>query len=600
MCDVHTPQGELEALSALIARVNSSLDLDEVLEHATGVCTTLTGCAGALLYLWDEEQERLVIRGASDGYRHWIGEFSLALGEGLTGWTALNRSAGIIADDPLSDPRYKLVPELEDTRFQSVLTLPVVGHDEALVGVLTLHTTAPHEFADDDVRLLETVASLVAGAVENAKLHRRALRSVEVFRSLAELSRQLTSPAQSRERLQRLARTALELLDAAAVAVLRLDESRNRLAVETWVGGGRGGRTEGVRAEGLWSRLLGGGPVSVAVPLEDPLVRQLGLRPEPRSLFAAPLIFEGRPTGLIACYATERRSLGDENLALLGTIANHAAVALEEDRLRSAVDERAQVRALFDALRNGEPVSGADRLGLQLEEAHAVVVADVQGASDSGTFWPSVARAVDDVFPGSLTESRGDSLAALVPVRSEAWERLLDELLAGTLADTDPQGDLDAAAGFSDSTGRAGDYALAFRQAHMACSIARASRAGRRVRGFTTLGAQRYLWAISQERDPDPLELRVRELLEIDRTRGSELFRTLEAYLDNQGNAKRTAAALYVHRNTLRQRLARIRTAIELDPTDSAVWLDLALAVRLIRFRGLDVHAAHRSGANMS
>ena len=94
VCEVHTAPAldrlsarprEVEALSALITRVTSTLDMDEVLDHATWVCTALTGCAGALVYLWDEEQDRLVIRGASEGYRHWIGTFSLRLGEGLTG-----------------------------------------------------------------------------------------------------------------------------------------------------------------------------------------------------------------------------------------------------------------------------------------------------------------------------------------------------------------------------------------------------------------------------------------------------------------------------------------------------------------------------------
>ena len=79
---MHTHSTEFGALSSLIARVNSSLAMDEVLDQATEVCTSLTGCAGALVYLWDAEQERLVIRGASEGYRHWIDVFSLAPGEG--------------------------------------------------------------------------------------------------------------------------------------------------------------------------------------------------------------------------------------------------------------------------------------------------------------------------------------------------------------------------------------------------------------------------------------------------------------------------------------------------------------------------------------
>jgi len=124
-------------------------------------------------------------------------------------------------------------------------------------------------------------------------------------------------------------------------------------------------------------------------------------------------------------------------------------------------------------------------------------------------------------------------------------------------------------------------------QAQVACAIAGGSGGRRRIRSHRGLGAQRYLWTISKERDPDPLELAIGRLIEIDRRRGSDLFRTLETYLDQQGNARQAAAALYIHRNTLRLRLRRIAELVGLDPTDRGSWLDLVLAVRLIRFRAL-------------
>lgn len=578
MCEVHTARpSELEALSTLIARVNSSLDVGRVLEHAMEVCAELTGCEGALVYLWDEEQQRLVVRGAVEGYRHWVGAFGLELGEGLTGWTALTRRPGIIAEDALADPRFKLVPELNDSRFQSVLTVPIVGREDRLVGVITLHTVAPHEFSEDDVRTAETVASLVAGAVENATLHERVLRSMKVFRSLAEASRQLTVAAHAPQTLQRLALTALELLDATLVVVLRYEERTARLVVETWVGGAGGGvPVDSLPADGRWLRLLGGGPASVALDGDDPIANRLGGRLELRSLFAAPLSFAGRPAGLLCCYSPERRSLAEDNLALLGTIANHAAVVLEEGR-SAEPDRGSLVRDLFDELRAGGMPSGrAAELGIGLAEPHAVVVVE---AGDGGVLPPAarVREALRRVFPGSVVDG-GRPLCALVPVRSEQWAVLLEDTLASVLAGTG------AVAGFSDSTAGSSDYALAFRQARMAAAVAHTAR-GRPVRAYAGLGAQRYLWAISQERDPDPLELAVSRLRDLDRTRGSDLFRTLEAYLEHQGNAGRTAVALYVHRNTLRQRLRRIRDLIGVDPADPAAWFELQLAVRLIRFR---------------
>jgi DNA-binding PucR family transcriptional regulator len=216
---------------------------------------------------------------------------------------------------------------------------------------------------------------------------------------------------------------------------------------------------------------------------------------------------------------------------------------------------------------------------VRLDEPSVALVAEaVEGPAAAG--WATLAGELTQVFPGTVTDARR-TFTALVPIRSEQWAALLEEATGRALAASS------SVAGYSDSTGQSGDHALALRQAWMACAVARSSGPARRVRSYASLGAQRYLWAMSQERDPDSLELALTQLRELDRRRGSELFRTLEAYLGRQGNARQAAATLYVHRNTLRQRLRRIREVIDLDPADPASWFELELAVRLIRFREL-------------
>jgi GAF domain-containing protein len=571
VCGMHT-----DPLPELIARINSSLRLEDVLDHAIAVCAQATACEGALMYLWDEEQGRLVVRAAVDGYKHWIGGFGLELGEGLTGWTALTRRVGVITEDVRSDPRYKAFPELNDLRFQSVLTIPVVGRADDLVGVLTLHTTAPHEFSRENVSTLETIATLIAGAVENARLHGQAVRAMKVFSSLADLSRQLALAAHAPGTLQRLALTALELLDAALVVVLRLDGAREHLVVETWVGREQRVGAASVPVAGAWGRLLAGSSASVVLAPDDPLVRGLGLSLEPRALFTAPCLLEGCANGLLCCFATERRELGEDNLALLATIANHTAIALERHAAEGQGEQR-KLWALFDGLRAGELPHDAPA---GLSEPHAVVYAERARTEESG--WSELTRRLAARFPGTLADERA-TFAALVPVRSSTWAALLER----TLAEAFGGPAIDAVAGFSDATAGLGDYGAAFRQARVACAVARASGPAGRVRAYASLGAQRYLWAISQERDPGPLEVALERLRELDRTRGSDLFRTLETYLEHQGNGQRTAAALYVHRNTLRQRLRRIGELLGVDPSDPAMRFDVQLAARLIRFREL-------------
>lgn len=63
---------------------------------------------------------------------------------------------------------------------------------------------------------------------------------------------------------------------------------------------------------------------------------------------------------------------------------------------------------------------------------------------------------------------------------------------------------------------------------------------------------------------------------------GDELIRTLEAYFERNGNLKKTANVLYIHRNTLLYRLERIKeiTGLDLDDPETRLALQLTLRIR--------------------
>lgn len=80
------------------------------------------------------------------------------------------------------------------------------------------------------------------------------------------------------------------------------------------------------------------------------------------------------------------------------------------------------------------------------------------------------------------------------------------------------------------------------------------------------------------------IEATVGRLLEADRKRGSALASTLLAYLDHGHNARRTAEALGVHVNTVRQRFEQIEDLLG-DWSAGNRALDLHLALRLWTLR---------------
>jgi DNA-binding PucR family transcriptional regulator len=100
---------------------------------------------------------------------------------------------------------------------------------------------------------------------------------------------------------------------------------------------------------------------------------------------------------------------------------------------------------------------------------------------------------------------------------------------------------------------------------------------------YRGLGPYRYsLMADDSVRDQH--QEQVERLVEYERRKGTQLLGTLEAFLDHRGNLVRTSRRLYIHPNTLRQRLQRIEhvAGIDLERED---WLSLAIAVKVVKLR---------------
>ena len=83
----------------------------------------------------------------------------------------------------------------------------------------------------------------------------------------------------------------------------------------------------------------------------------------------------------------------------------------------------------------------------------------------------------------------------------------------------------------------------------------------------------------------DRMRAAVDALIAYDTRRRTALLDTLERYLAERRSVIESARALYIHPNTLRQRLGRIEelTGLELDRDDL---LSLELAIKLARLHG--------------
>ena len=117
------------------------------------------------------------------------------------------------------------------------------------------------------------------------------------------------------------------------------------------------------------------------------------------------------------------------------------------------------------------------------------------------------------------------------------------------------------------------------REAADAARVGRSLVAGGGAVAYEQLGAYRYL--VHMERDEAPRDRyrqAVEKLADYDRRHGARLVETLEQFLADRGSVSASARALYVHPNTVRQRLERIQRVTELDlPEEDLLSLELAL-----------------------
>jgi two-component sensor histidine kinase/putative methionine-R-sulfoxide reductase with GAF domain len=354
--DVDATERHLRLLTETIEAVNSTLDLDEVLSLVASKVADALGADACFVYLFDERSGELVLR-ATQGTR--VEEMTrtpkMRPGEGITGSAAASREPIMIAEKAHLDPRFKAFPNLPEDEYESILAVPILAR-EKLAGALNVRTRAAREFTPAEIDLLLAIAAQVAQTIEHAKLYREAQRRVDELEALARISEAVSESLYLEESLEAIVKTTMGAVGATGAALVLED---GKIA---WPEGRAG--TYAVRLPLRWKR---------------------------------------RQIGELVC--DRDTPFTDEERALLGSIAHHAAVALEHGR---AVMRGVLAQEIHHRVKNNLQTV-ASLLRLQARSADAV---NPRKALDDSVNRILAIAAVHEV----LTEHRDDDveLAELV------------------------------------------------------------------------------------------------------------------------------------------------------------------------------------------
>lgn len=177
---------ELSLIQELGKAINSSLDLDSVLNYFIDMTTRITDSDRATLMLYNDVTGELYVEVSRGFDESGIKDIRLKIGEGVAGRAAEMRRP-LKVDNTGKCDDYKELPKISRKSDLTLISAPLVNKDN-LVGVINCERvlTKKGPFTIENLDLLETLASQASIAVENARLYHNLLNVyLETIRSLA-------------------------------------------------------------------------------------------------------------------------------------------------------------------------------------------------------------------------------------------------------------------------------------------------------------------------------------------------------------------------------------------------------------------------------
>ena len=163
---------ELRALGEVSQAVNSTLDLNEVLNTIVTKAVQLSETDAGAIYDYDETKKEFGLRstyGMDEDMIAAIKERHVRISDPGIGQAALQRTPVAIAD-VRDQPASEIFDMVMRAGFRALLIAPLLGAEQRIVGALVVRRKRPGEFSKQTIDLLQTFGAQSVLAIQNARL----------------------------------------------------------------------------------------------------------------------------------------------------------------------------------------------------------------------------------------------------------------------------------------------------------------------------------------------------------------------------------------------------------------------------------------------
>lgn len=432
-------------------------------------------------------------------------------------------------------PHRRAAPGLWN-RIQTTAVVPTMGGG-AVVGLLCIFSLQPCGFDRRVVRALNLLGSMAA------ELEEQSLRRESEVRAVAELEQAASVSPREAEAIHALAG---DLIGGGEV-VPCLEEASERLGMRIWL------YRHGAETQPELSVHRGESRVYCSTPVP------------------------GTENAELRGWASEGMSV-----AILARFADVVGLRLARER----AEFETELRLTDDAVRQIlEPQNGdleriwyrAALVGIDARTPRTPVAFGGQDPL-SRMALNSIAQAVAAINPAALLSLYQGDVVVLWPTAEEhggSLTKYIDDVMAKLRP-------MVLTAGVGGRCTGPGDYAAAVKEALFARRLANGSSPEGRTVDITDLGMHRMLAQVTSVSTLRSfIDSTIGGLLEADRQHDSNLLHTVRVYLEKDRRITEAARELFVHVNTLRQRMERISKLLGVDFDSPNQRFSVHLAINL-------------------
>jgi len=178
----HLLQGRVAA--EISGSISSILNQQQLLQTVADLMKDRFDLYYVGVFVLDAERKFAVLRAGTGeaGKKMLAAHHSLPVGgSSMIGWSVLNRQPRIALDTGAEAIRFNN-PYLPQTR--SELALPIIAKGEAL-GALSVQSTQPNAFDEDDIAILQGIADSLGATLENARLYQQTENALNEVRAIS-------------------------------------------------------------------------------------------------------------------------------------------------------------------------------------------------------------------------------------------------------------------------------------------------------------------------------------------------------------------------------------------------------------------------------